>query len=97
MYDCFLVLIDSICMSESPFAPSVPPTVEINGIAAYVFAHKDTVAVVGAVKRCACRHPVLHSVPSPFEGGDGGGLAGYEQAAYYRIFPDRWFHVVSVL
>ena len=84
-------------MSDSPFAPSVPPTVEINGIATGVFAHKDTVAVVGAVKRCACRHPVLHSALPSFEGGVGGGLeglAGYEQAAYYRIFPDRWFHVV---
>ena len=84
-------------MSDSPFAPSVPPTVEINGIAAGVFAHKDTVAVVRAILRCACRHPVLHSALSPSEGGDGGGLAGYEQAAYYRIFPDRWFHVVVVL
>ena len=52
--------------------------------------------MVRAVKRSPCLHSALPS----FEGGVGGGLeglAGYEQAAYYRIFPDRWSHVVVVL
>ena len=50
MYHNLAVLIDGVGAGKGSFAPAVAPTVEIDGVAAGVFAHKDTVAVVGAVK-----------------------------------------------
>ena len=54
----FPVLVDSIISYYNSFTPSVPPAVEIDGIAAGVFADIDVVAAVGAIMPLRVRQGV---------------------------------------
>ena len=56
-YD-FPVLVDSIISYYHSFAPPVPPAVEIDGIAAGVFADIDAITVIGTVMLLRVRQGV---------------------------------------
>ena len=69
MDDGFPVLIDSVGSDNGLFSPPVPPTVEIDGIAASVFTDINTVTMIGAIKPLRVRQGVRgcirgrHAVP----------------------------------